>query len=234
MSWEHRNIFRDQVRTPCKENYIIRFMLSLAIVLLLAIGCHSVRAQNNRSSDKSDIQVSKPTTLKQILENIRYAVDRNLLIQPETYVEDRLTLLFGGTSVLWISKDKTSHIKGDVEGLDTIVAPVLVDRIQVNALSVDFLWRSVSPQTRVADLHLNSSASVDVRFDDVVRIFGANWKNAPPEANLHRQYDVVTRQHGNARIIYDLRIDRATYRIRFEFHGNSSLYILHLTAEEEI
>jgi hypothetical protein len=110
--------------------------------------------------------------------------------------------------------------------------PLVVNGISIRSLAIYFLWQELRNDHRRARLDVSLLGSTLVRFDEVVRLFGPNWTNAPIEAPIpHRHYDTVTAPHGNQVILYELHSSAGQANVRVEFHGDGSLRDINILSE---
>ncbi len=96
-----------------------KLLLSGVLVLMLFIGACS--RQDKKSTKKTTEQqpvkvvppkpykptadlmkkIRKPTSPKELLQNIKFAVDNDLLLRDDLYTDDNLKMLLGGRRVIW-------------------------------------------------------------------------------------------------------------------------------------
>src|SRR5690349_18637661 len=70
-----------------------------------------------------------PTSLTELLKNVRVALDCGLLFSRDLYEEERLLRLFGGTGVEWNSGAHSDVRSGEVLGLEQLIKPQVINGI---------------------------------------------------------------------------------------------------------
>ena len=209
--------------------------ITAAALLLIAIQTPTSAQPTSPTEPRNQtivLAVKTPTTANELLANIYYAVQNNLLVQRGLYVDDYLLRLFGGTRVVWRTPVGTQIVDGQVVGFSKWIKPLVVDGIRLDGISIAFsLQRS---RAEVASLFGLFRVPSDANFDDVIRVFGKNWKEAPPEPlSPHpRIYGPATHPHGNETILYEFERDNVSQIVSFELNGDASIYIIRITARE--
>lgn len=108
--------------------YRIKLIIPVFVVAIMALGaCSSARQETEpvkQTAEKQQIGVApqkaskptnelmrtikKPTNLTELLKNIKYAIDNELLIRDAVYTDDNLKNIFGEADVVWKSNELSS------------------------------------------------------------------------------------------------------------------------------
>jgi hypothetical protein len=208
-------------------------MCSLSILCLNGEYLNAQTATDRAPNATAYSKLRTPTSLSELLDNIRTALDYGLLLDRSSYGEEQLKRLFGGNSVKWDSGRRSDDLSGEILGLDGFVEPVVVNGIRIRGLSIDFSWQDLGNGHRNARLFVFFLGHIPVYFDDVVGLFGPNWTKAPTEAPIpDRIYDTVTAPHGNEVILYEFSSKAGQAKVRVEFRGDASLRIVNIASQE--
>jgi hypothetical protein len=195
-----------------------------ACVLALVVGCMTGPTISATPASADSLPTpSKPETAVDLLRNIKLAMQSGALLRRGFYDDANLLQYFGGNNVK--SRRSDNQINGDILGLDDLVSP---------GLSIRFSWYEHAGRNIESALLILFTNSINVGFEDVVRVFGSSWKKAPLEPPIpHRMYDTPTRPHGNEVIIYELRMAGVVQEIRAEFRGDATLYMIYVKGRKE-
>jgi hypothetical protein len=181
-----------------------------------------------------DSMTKQPTTLLEILENMRLVLDQDLLLREDFYTDDTLLLFSGGSQVQWGERSSTKQWAA-ISGFGKIAEPARVK-------DFSYEWISYRAGRTIRDsgeidgmltLHLTKS-DPSVIFEAIVRIFGPGWQ---PDSSSNiplpspRVFQPITHPHGNARITYTSRSGDVNRSISMEFHADGTLE--NATFEEE-
>jgi hypothetical protein len=183
-----------------------------------------------RQTDTQILPIKSPTSTSDLLINIGYLVRHNLLVQRSLYSERALQHIFG-SAVIKFRPEIDSRIFIDLLGLDHLVNPVLVNGIPLSSLSISLSWAGEKARA-TARLSVLFRSSPGLNFEDVIRVFGGDWKKPTPvPSSPHRIYHAPSRPHGNDHIFYDFAIGRVRQQVHFEFSSDASIESIFITAE---
>jgi hypothetical protein len=162
----------------------VRFLILAAIVLTAAVLSVALGADNQQQpSDENSragvasvkelyAMVKKPTTPIEVLKNIKFAVDHELLIREDFYTDENLKRFIGGTRVKWGTNKPTSK-SAVVYGLDDIYEGVR----GFPGMGIDVRMDTVDETGKSAD-HGRIRAGIVVQMgrglmvEDVERVLG--------------------------------------------------------------
>ncbi len=164
--------------------------------------------------------VKKPATPMELLENIKFALDRDLLLSGDFYTEENLKQFTGGNKVreAYDKKDKRNKWYG-ISDFGAMLEPV-----KDGGMSFDFR-RTVQENGKTGvELSLFIRQRDDrMRFEDVEKLFGPSWQYSkefiPDGMKLHSP----TREHGNAWISYAVDSAKARGLMKLKFREDATL-----------
>ena len=175
----------------------------------------------SKSGKEIFTMVSKPTTPIALLENIKVALDRHLLLREDFYTEENLVRFFGGTKVTWRVFNDPNRQWVFLSKFNQVV-----DALNSGEGISFSAHRTVKDGATEAGIRLGfMSSDARLKFEGVVEIFGAEWQPKWDEEEMrrwhHGGYKTPTHPHGNAAIQYiteSANIKR-TIVMHFSFNG---------------
>lgn len=157
-----------------------------------------------RSAREFYAAIKKPATPFELLDNIRLAIDKHLLLREDFYTEENLKLFFGGDRVEWRSDDDLNKRRGEIIGFNSMVEPVRLKTQVLAGISLSFSRIVKESGKTEARLHMVIRGNSRLDFDAVEKIFGTEWK--PSREGWRVQHWAVyhepTQLHGNEHIEY--------------------------------
>jgi hypothetical protein len=212
---------------------IAQFMASAVFAMALGIaGIGGCVAQPATVADQSNIPaVEKPTALEAVLRNLKFALDRGLLLRDDFYQDENLRQYFGGNQTRQKSID--SGTEGSVSGFGDMVEPLVVSGHAVSGMS--FFFRRVNgPDGVTAVIVLATPGKTALPVDVVEKVFGRGWRTAEPRLpSPHENYIRPTRPHGNAEIVYSTSDDAKSWRAALDFKANAELALARVSTKRK-
>ena len=142
------------------------------------VGGDGTGQTNHAISVDPYVKLKKPKSVLEIIKNIKYVTDNNLLTTEELYTEEHLKLVLGGDRV----KSRTiagRGISGEVLGFDSMVQSVKVNNNwKIDGLSIFFRRAYLSSGRTEGLLALNVRGDSNVTLSDIERFFGKNHKQS--------------------------------------------------------
>jgi hypothetical protein len=221
-----------QFHSLLPRSLVVSLIIGLCIVCQ-DIGCAAAQTVPREASNTAIYsQLRVPTSMIELLGNLRQILGHGLLTDRSFYSEQHLNAAFGGSGVRWRPFGKPDQLGGDVLNLDRLVAPIAVNGLKVHGLSISFFLDQINNGHNEARLDILVRSNIPVYFGDIVQIFGTNWSNAPIVARSpHRNFDPVTAPHGNDIILYEFRSGTDHHYVRVEFKGDASLNDINIRSE---
>jgi hypothetical protein len=174
---------------------------------------------------ESGVMIEHPNTLLDLLSNLKFAFDNNLLLQADFYTEDRLAAFSGGKEVHWLQASETRRWV-EISGFGGIADPMQVGSTTYSGISYRG-GRVLTDDGKVqasAFLQLTGH-NPSVSFTNMERIFGQTWEAdpyfPPPKGRI---FQPPTDVHGNQRIRYTSADADVTRVIVLEFQADGTLY----------
>jgi len=230
----------------------VRFSLVMAAMVTAGVnvsGCAAVQQPTNmqgghesqnqmagsytaESAEKIHQKIKRPSTVLELLTNLKVALDQNLLLREDFYTQENLKKISGGDKVFWIGKTPTRQQAGITE-FGGMLRPVRVGNNTFEGVSYS-VGRDVLDSEKIqANAHLSFMASnPDVTFEQIEDVFGKGWQRFPffpPPTG--RKFEPPTHPPGNDRIRYDFDSGHVGRSIVMEFHEDGTLY--NITFSEE-
>ncbi|MGD0278744.1 MAG: hypothetical protein ABSC11_05520 [Smithella sp.] len=189
----------------------------------------------NKSGKELMAMINKPTNPVELLKNIKFAIENNLLLSEDICIDDNLNNLLGGTKVSW--REYSSFQK----------------KAEIVSLS-DVFQRSFSGQgiiyerTRLDDKKVESSSGKlcveiscdgygDTRFtvEAVESVFGTDMQVVNPYTKPNRHLALIPTTHklGNLELIYNIENPTSKTVISFLIKGNGIVKRAAFTQEEK-
>ena len=163
----------------------IRLGRTLFIVVLL---CFSVAVQS-RAQPSGALQtpaemmalVQVPRDVPGMLQNMKVAVERGLLMDDAFYTDEVLKRYLGGRRLGWAYNDSERGKRVEMSDFDNFVQPLSVGRHLVPGLSVHvFQMYKRSTGERSGSVSIGISGTSNTDLDIVQHIFGSAWQRPPP------------------------------------------------------
>jgi hypothetical protein len=174
--------------------------------------------------------VEKPTTSLQLLQNLKLALQNDLLLRRDFYAAESLTRFFG--------VEEASSGVGENNPNDIWVRAKTFGYAVKSAKNDEYVFSGISFSAGLKSKEVGKSSSFVVlafglggpSFDDMEKVFGKGWvpdKTAP----LHGPPPPPTAPHGNERLTYMLDDSAVERRLFIQFHGNGLIFLAHLSEE---
>ena len=177
--------------------------------------------KNGVSTKEIYAMVKKPTMPIELLQNIKFALDHQLLQNEDFYTDENMKSFLGGRKVFW-EKDDHTEKRGGFVGLDQMVK---TERKFNDGISFSF-DRKIKENGQVQiELELIIFGEHPANFDAVEKIFGTDW-HYPRNRMVRGHGEVIpsaTQPHGNAHIEYLAGAGDRQFLIETEFDHNASL-----------
>lgn len=178
--------------------------------------------------------VKAPKTPFELLENIKFAIEAQLLLQPDFLDEERLKQFTGATSVRCAARRADQHPGAfycEFEGFEKIVEPRRTEKFVMEgiALSLSQIRASngaVASALLLLEFH---QERVGLPFARVTHLFGPGWKDDNRPISPHRRLAPSTAPNGNARITYG----KGKSRLDLVFGPNAELSSISFRAARE-
>ena len=207
---------------------IALFMLNLSALLQAAEVRQETSTTPKPIAQQSTVSVKdiyptvmKPTTLIELLQNIKFALDHQLLLKEDFYTDENMKSFLGGRKV-FLEKDDRTEKRGGFVGLGQ---QVKTERKFNDGISFMF-DRKIKESGQVhVELELIIFGEHPANFDAVEQIFGADW-HYPRNRMVRGHGEVIpstTQPHGNAHIEYLTGTGDHQFLIEMEFDHNASL-----------
>jgi hypothetical protein len=168
--------------------------------------------------------IQKPTTPIALFENIRSVLDRHFLLREDFYTEENLATYFGGSNIVWRVPNSSQKQWLFLSAFDGLIEPTK----NGEGISIS-LTRTVRPDGKTESKISVGITSEDRRlvFENVVGIFGSEWKTKVDDEEVrrwhHGGYRTPTHPHGNAAIQYTKENGSIRTVISMHFRSNGVL-----------
>ncbi len=198
--------------------------------LLLGVSVCAVPS-SAREEPASIPGIERPATFEALLANVKFTLDRGLLLRSDFFREDTLRRYFGGQRVTF-SADSAHRSVGFVSGFDRIVEPLSIRGVQGEG--VTFAFQRIVDDQNITTAHLTISISTktDVNLQTIERIFGRGWR--PAEARmppLHQKYLPPTAPNGNVEFVYSTSGSTWNWGASFELAAGATLSLASFATE---
>jgi|GEM_PF-5072662 len=205
----------------------LRSLICGVLAIVFCTACSSLRAP----SVSEVISKSKqPETPKEVLQNIKIAIDNHLISKNEFYSEENLKNLFGGTYVT-LSTNGIEEKNAYISGYDNMVEPIQLQNTSIPSLDITL---SMHKKNGRVDGNLHFIIRKSGAFPDMpasVEIFGSDWQENPEPTSPHEIFSKGDSPYGNERIQY-LKDGEMPNKLNIEFNGDGSLYRIDYTEEK--
>ncbi|AMP15767.1 hypothetical protein CPter291_3532 [Collimonas pratensis] len=198
---------------------------------------NAVTQQGLLSAVEPNNIVNKPTTQKQVLENMKFALDHDLLLREDFYSDENLKNFFDAKDVRrYIVGANHKDFRVQTNNFEKLFKPVEFD-------GNTYPGAQMAGGFAISETgELHGSINIDVSgveqaprelyFNDVENVFGKNWELIN-EVRLHGPLPYATGPHGNETIRYTLDDTLIKRGIVVEFHRNGSFAGVYLTEERK-
>ena len=141
--------------------------------------------------------IKKPTSPKELLKNLKFAIENELLVRDDFYTDENLKKLFGGNRVKWLDnkKNNKSAVILNFIGLFENAEKYRGDGVEV-------YWEKLDSNKAISDtgkahVRVNISTFGDSRFraEVVEKVFGTKMQ----VKNLYKDNDPTPLSQGNHR-----------------------------------
>jgi hypothetical protein len=200
-------------------------------VLFVAGNARLCAQTTDRVVNEAYADAKRPTNLSSLLVNIKFLLDRDLLLREAFYTDDILQRFFGGSKIVWQANQNRSNKWGEVVAFGAMVEPLVTAGMSIGGLTLRF-YRTVKNNDKVEaklDLTFRSPKSPD--FDEVQRIFGVDWRLQETLDSTHRIFRSPTGPHGNDRIIYTMKTSTLSRYFLFDFSFDETLSLADFSIE---
>jgi hypothetical protein len=153
---------------------------------------------NEASAPLLDPSVSRPSSIAEVLSNLKVAYDDGLLAKADFYTDINIGRFVGAQRLTATDSDKGLRI--NLSGFDAVAPPILRSGRSDEALWVTSFIDKASGSARVTVSIAATHVAPD--FASTVAIFGPRWTEDNAFRSPHRVYKAPTAPHGNARIRY--------------------------------
>jgi hypothetical protein len=174
--------------------------------------------------------VKSPTTSIKLLQNIKFVLDKDLLMHKEFYTAENLDRFFGAQGVssggsdagltdLWVRAKNFGYLVKSTKNDEYVFSGI--------SFSSGIKSKAGGKVSSFVNLGIGLGGP---SFDDVESVFGKEWtldKTAP----LHGPPPAPIAPHGNERLTYTFDDDLVERRLVVQFHGNGLIYIANLSVE---
>jgi hypothetical protein len=195
-------------------NVLALTRLACALLLLpLVVGYSRICGAQSSSADitasaQREIlaRVQEPKDLKDILVNLRIALDSGVILRREFYYDPILIRYFGGRKIIWSKQNTDNDITGEISGFDGIVEAIDAPSLHKCCglgISFDRLVRANRTITARQQWNISETSAVD--FAVVEAIFGTDWQDEDNSPSTYEGYLALKPSrgpHGNAKISY--------------------------------
>lgn len=178
-----------------------------------------------RSAKEMYAMIKKPSTLIEVLKNIKLALDQHLLLREDFYTEENLKLFFGGENVAWRKINDPKLQWGDVIDFGSLVEPLILKNMTLEGISITFLRNVKEDGKTEMRLNLLLRRSNLVGFESIENIFGKGWAPSRDSWRISHgeTYIAPTRPHGNERIEYAVNEGDIQSLVDMKFNHDASL-----------
>lgn len=196
----------------------IPILLAASIAASVAPAAQATDAPKNttiKQSDRSSVvvkataastqelyaMVNKPTTPYQILENIKFVVDHDLLLREDFYTDENFNHFFGAVKISQTRHSRT-RMSGGVDGFEAAIDPPIKvgdTNLVMPSLSMTF-GREIKPDgivTAYIELYATHHHFENVDFDGVTRLFGSDWTYGQQPYSPHPQPPAIYVRYKN-------------------------------------
>jgi hypothetical protein len=186
-------------------------------------GCQPLNVEKERPMATISVAVKKPSTLVELLENIKISIDHGVLLREDFYTDENLTRYFGSNEVFWFNTDDPRKKSGALDDFGAMVHPLALAHMTLSGLTFR-LWRERLENGNVSvDLHLSILSNNPVSFDDVVKIFGSSGGSQPMRIGPHETPRPTSKPHGNEDLGYHIRKGLVDYTLQIRFRFDATI-----------
>lgn len=193
---------------------------------------HQFPTSSDTSTSTTEMfaMVKKPSTLIELLSNIKVALDNGLLIQDSFYSEANLKHFFGANKISWRAPENDPGKKWvNVSEFGDMVKPVTVGNNVFSGIDCS-AGKTVNghEKTNASVKLLFMGSEESLSFEKVVQLFGPGWQQDPylPFPPSGKIFKTPTHPHGNERIKYVYDNPRGRRSIEIEFGHDGTLYTI--------
>jgi hypothetical protein len=175
--------------------------------------------------------LKRPSSMKEILTNIKFALDCDLLLQPDFYEEELLKIVFGGETIeLGIAEELSSKcfVNGTISTFPAIpltsINGILMDSL---SFSLDRIYENNFLTT--GWIRLNIYANESVTYEELICIFGQpvavghNYIKTPPHGEIMRK--MQTHHFADQTMEYERVQGRVTRSISIDLNSAGQLCV---------
>lgn len=181
-------------------------MLLRNYAVIFSLGGLSSTSIGAEQKVNENVIIDRPTTTKELLRNIKTALDHSLFLKPEFHEEGQLLSFFNGTSVRWLWKRSTSKTADIVKFGDESGRPfVHITEVAVSTKLLDGTGRENADGKLTVNIGIGGILEPEFNLESVEDIFGqssAIEKLSPPSGRHRFPAPPETRVPGNIRFRY--------------------------------
>jgi hypothetical protein len=203
-------------------SYIARWAL---VILFISASSMSTQAQMTRTmAQEIYSRIAKPADAISLLQNVKFAVDRDLLLREDFYVDSVLERFFGGSRIIW-QHYPTWKKWGEISEFGFLTEESRSNTRTWDGLGIRFGWSATDPGRAKSLLSINFTSVRSPTANDVQRVFGTQWRDEEIETSPHRAFKAPTHPLGNRSIsyIYESATIKRTARFNFAFDGSTEI-----------
>jgi hypothetical protein len=198
----------------------LRVLAALLFIVAFIAGCASPAG------------ITRPASSKDLLKNLKFALENGTLAQRELYTQEDLARFFGASQLIWRRNDATK-ISVDLRGLDYLPlheGPARAAREPKAGIIRTLVDASEKPAEGGKPLTtLSVTCRCDLRLPDIEAVFGTEGRTIIDERERRRAgafpdiaaLPPATDPMGNRRVTYDINRQgyRGTMSVVFDFDG---------------
>lgn len=183
---------------------------------------HSVKTSENKTVKEFIAMMNKPTNPVELLKNIKFVIENNLLLRDDFFIDEYLNKAFGGTEISW-HKNEPNNKEFMVFNLkDVFQTSYSSDGIGCNRRRLD--ETGILNERGKITARLGFYGFGDTRFtvESIENVFGSDMQVINPYKRLNRSIALLPKTHklGNQKLIYRIDSPTATTVISFLIKGN--------------
>ena len=169
-------------------------------------------------------KTAKPADAIGLLQNVKFAMDRGLLLREDFYVALVLERFFGGSRIIWgdyLGWKKSGGMSKF--GFLTERSPSSAETW--DGLGIRFGWSAMERGRAKSLLSISFTSPQSPNANDVQRVFGTQWREEQFETSPHRPFKAPTHAFGNRAISYvhEGTTIKQIARFYFDFAGGTEL-----------
>ena len=210
------------------SKYNIKYLIPVFVMTTLILGaCSSAKQDTEPVKKPAEMQqvkvapqkagkptkelmrtVKKPTNPTKLLQNIKYAIDNELLIREDFYTDDNLKKLYGGERVVWKKNEPVYKLVRVVE-----LGGIFERAKKLQNIGVGIGWQKLDSKGVVSDSgQIHGRISIlnpeDPHFnvDEVIGVFGAKMQIVNPYEKNTQPVPLLATTHklGNKELTYTM------------------------------